>query len=151
MEMITLRTFDNYFTANILLARLQDEGINCELKDEYTVTIDPLLSNAIGGIKLAVYQSQVGRAEELLHKYHAENVQNALCPDCKAVAIDEEIRPVNSLLAKIFNKLFKKYEMPLETVYYCKNCNWESRVLPIETQQLNQHEDFSDAETVKNL
>jgi len=151
MEMITLRTFDNYFTANILLARLQDEGINCELKDEYTVTIDPLLSNAIGGIKLAVHQSQVGRAEDLLRKYHAENVKNAICPDCKTVALDEEIRPVNSLLAKIFNKIFRKYEMPLETVYYCKNCNWESRVLPIETQQLNQHDDFLHTETADKL
>ena len=31
-----------------------------------TVTIDPILSNAIGGIKPTVYESQVERAAELL-------------------------------------------------------------------------------------
>ncbi len=32
----------------------EEEGINCWLKDENTVTIDPILTNAIGGIKLMV-------------------------------------------------------------------------------------------------
>ncbi len=54
MNMVTLRTFDNYFLANITLTRLQNAGINCFLKDEHTVTMDPILSNAIGGIKLVV-------------------------------------------------------------------------------------------------
>jgi hypothetical protein len=45
---------------------LQDAGINCHLKDEYTITIDPLLSPALGGIKLMVAGSQLERALELL-------------------------------------------------------------------------------------
>lgn len=143
MEMIVIRSFDNYFSANIVLARLQDEGINCDLRDEYTVTIDPLLSNAIGGIKLAVHASQIERAEELLRKYHAESVKNAICPECKMAAIDEEIRPVTSILARLFNKIFPKYEMPLETVFFCKNCNWESKILPLESLHLNEHDDIS--------
>lgn len=48
MQPVIIRTFDNYFSANIILTRLQDSGIRCFLKDEYTVTIDPILSNAIG-------------------------------------------------------------------------------------------------------
>jgi len=45
---------------------LQDSDINCHLKDEYTITIDPLLSPALGGIKLMVARPQVERALELL-------------------------------------------------------------------------------------
>jgi hypothetical protein len=47
---------------------LQDSGINCHLKDEYTITIDPLLSPALGGIKLMVARPQVVRALELLEE-----------------------------------------------------------------------------------
>ena len=54
MELITIRTFNNYFSANILLTKLRDAGIQCYLKDEYTVTMDPLLTNAVGGIKLVI-------------------------------------------------------------------------------------------------
>ena len=65
-EFVEVRAFDNYIYAHIVLARLQDAGINCHLKDEFTITIDPLLSPALGGIKLMVMAAQVDRALELL-------------------------------------------------------------------------------------
>ena len=52
MELVTVRTFNNYISANILLAKLRNGGIECYLKDEYTVTMDPFLTNAVGGIKV---------------------------------------------------------------------------------------------------
>ena len=61
-----IRSFDNYIQANIQMGMLHDQGINCHLQDEYTITIDPLLSPAIGGMKLMVYESQVSRALQLL-------------------------------------------------------------------------------------
>ena len=32
MEMVTLRSFDNYFAAHILLSRLEEAGIHCFFK-----------------------------------------------------------------------------------------------------------------------
>ena len=66
MDFIQIRSFDNYISAHIVMSMLQDDGINCHLKDEYTLTIDPFLSPALGGIKLMVADSQVERALELL-------------------------------------------------------------------------------------
>jgi type III secretory pathway lipoprotein EscJ len=66
MSFIQVRSFDNYIEANIVLNMLQHYDINCHLKDEYTVTIDPFLSPALGGMKLMVHHSQVERAMELL-------------------------------------------------------------------------------------
>ena len=57
---------DLYVKAHIDKGMLEEESISCFLQDEYTVTIDPLLSNAVGGIKLLVHQAQVARAEEIL-------------------------------------------------------------------------------------
>lgn len=66
MEFFVLATYDNYISAHITMGRLQEEGIICWLKDENTVTIDPLLSIAIGGIKLMVARHQEERARHLL-------------------------------------------------------------------------------------
>jgi hypothetical protein len=66
MRYVLLRSFDNYISAHIAFGRLKEEFINCYLQDEYTVTIDPLLTNAVGGIKLMVADSQAERAEEIL-------------------------------------------------------------------------------------
>ena len=66
MSFVELCSFDNYITANITLGMLHEAGINCHLKDEFTVTIDPLLSPALGGIKIMVYAPQLQRASELL-------------------------------------------------------------------------------------
>jgi hypothetical protein len=68
MNYIQVRTFDNYIHANIQLGMLQDKGINCHLADEYIITLDPLLSPAIGGMKLMVYETQADRAMTLLEE-----------------------------------------------------------------------------------
>lgn len=68
MKFIQLQSFDNYFEAHIVMGSLQEENITCWLKDEYSVTIDPLLLNAIGGIKLMVPEAQAERAWSLLQE-----------------------------------------------------------------------------------
>lgn len=74
MDFILLRRYDNYIPAHITLGRLQEEGINCWLKDEYSVTIDPFLSNAIGGIKLMVAAAQAERAASLLEGWDKQEI-----------------------------------------------------------------------------
>ena len=67
-KFVLLRSYDNYIPAHIAMGLLREEFINCHLQDEYSVTIDPFLSNAIGGIKLMVAESQLERAREILEK-----------------------------------------------------------------------------------
>ena len=73
--MVIIRTFQNYFSAHIALTKLRDAGINCFLKDEFTVTVDPILSNAVGGIKLVVVNEQAEEAIELLKEVLQEQVK----------------------------------------------------------------------------
>jgi hypothetical protein len=63
---IPIAAFDNYVSAHIAMGRLEEQGIRCWLKDENTVTIDPLLNYAVGGIKLMVSSVQAERAVSLL-------------------------------------------------------------------------------------
>jgi hypothetical protein len=99
-----LRTFDNFFPANILLTRLQSDGIESYLMDENTVTIDPLLSNAIGGIKLMVRADQESLARELLRRYDAgTGLPAATCPQCGSsdIGINTEMTPEEWLDAAV--------------------------------------------------
>ena len=72
MKFVLLRSFDNYISAHIALSMLQDAGINCHLENENSVTIDPFLSPAIGGIRLMVYSTQSARAAGLLSEVDAK-------------------------------------------------------------------------------
>lgn len=66
MSFVKITSFDNYIPANLALQRLQEEGINCYLENETTVTLGPFLSNLIGGIGLMVHELQQERAREIL-------------------------------------------------------------------------------------
>ena len=68
MSFFCIRRFDTYVPAHIALAKLREAGIEAHLQDEHTVTIDPLLSLAVGGIKLFVPNEAVEKAEKLLNE-----------------------------------------------------------------------------------
>jgi Putative prokaryotic signal transducing protein len=131
METTVIHHFDNYFSANIILAKLENEGIRCELIDELSTTIYPALGNAIGGVKLSVDNRQIERAIFLLQQYQEEYVASAVCPMCRrtTITMTNEKVPV-TLLIKFFKLLSKKYTVPLERIYKCITCHYRSKVLP---------------------
>jgi hypothetical protein len=69
-NLITVATFTYPHQVAILIAMLESEGIECYSKDGNTVQVDPLLSNAIGGIKLQVRQTDEERANEIVEEYY---------------------------------------------------------------------------------
>ena len=69
MEYEILQTFNNYIDAHIVKGRLEAEGIHCWLKDEHlsAIIVDPILTNAIAGIKLMVKREDLKKAIEILN------------------------------------------------------------------------------------
>ena len=80
MNFIAIRSYDNYIPAHIAMGRLKEEFINCHLVNENSVTIDPFLSNAIGGIKLMVAETQAKRAIELLDENDTQTDHSSAFP-----------------------------------------------------------------------
>ncbi len=68
-DFVTVKTFWSSYQANIVKSFLENEGITCFLKDELTVNADPLITNAIGGVKLQVPSSEYELAYSLLDEY----------------------------------------------------------------------------------
>ena len=74
MKLVTVKKFDDYISAYLVLGRLKEENIVCHLQDEYTITTAPFLSTISGGIKLMVPEIQEKRAVELLTQWKNEQV-----------------------------------------------------------------------------
>ena len=129
--MVVLRTFDNYFSANILLTRLQDAGVECFLFDENTVTMGPILSNAIGRIKLVTRKENAVAANELLKSFDREYMQNAICPLCgSSDFIQIPKKETKNMLTAMLTWIFSSYAIAPDQVYHCRKCGYENEELP---------------------
>jgi predicted RNA-binding Zn-ribbon protein involved in translation (DUF1610 family) len=127
MSYAVLESFTNYVDAHIILGRLQEEGIDCWLKNENTTTIMPIWTTAIGGIQLMVNQTQFERASTLLANIIAEKRKNVLCPKCgsnEVEFINTMRKPVNWLSAAATFFLGDFAVMP-EQRYHCFHCGEE--------------------------
>jgi predicted RNA-binding Zn-ribbon protein involved in translation (DUF1610 family) len=127
MNFVLLQSYDNYVSAHIAMGRLEEDGINCWLKDENTVTIDPILSNAIGGIKLMVESTQAERAAGILKEIELQHKATITCPQCGSHNIElvSTPRKTSNWIMAIFGFLFTNYALSAEKVNHCFDCGNE--------------------------
>lgn len=132
MPFSTIYSFDNYIDAQLCLQQLQNENINCWLKDEHTVTIDPLLTNAIGGIKLMVHETQKDRATDLLRTILNKAKENRACPYCGSFNVEYIFsnRKASNWFSAIFTYLLGGYALASEKMYHCFDCEKEFSEIP---------------------
>jgi DNA-directed RNA polymerase subunit RPC12/RpoP len=124
MELVPVRSFDSYIEANILMGRLEQENIVCCLLNEHSVTINPALSNAVGGIKLCVASVQLARCKKLLESF--ENLQIE-CPQCRSSIIKDVKRqtlPAN-FIEKALIFILGNAALPEKTIHVCVDCGNE--------------------------
>jgi hypothetical protein len=127
VNFILIQTYDNYVSAHIAMGALEEEGINCWLQDENTVTINPILSNAVGGIKLMVAETQAERAVNLLNELAIEYKKTIKCPRCgssNVELVNTPRKPSNWVFA-LFGWLFGNYALTGDKVNHCFDCGNE--------------------------
>ena len=113
-----LASFEYVADVQIVKGKLESEGIPVFLRDENTLNSDPLISNAIGGVKLLVYASDKDMAIDIyndIRAYAQDSFGNPIvCPNCKA----QKSEPYYNRKG-IFYKLFPFFE---KRKYKCLNC-----------------------------
>ena len=114
----TMATFEYPADAQIIKGKLESEGIPVFLKDENTLNSDPIISDAIGGVKLQVYTKDKERALEIYNQIRAYALDDygepIVCPNCKAQKSEAYYERKG-----IFYKLFPFFE---KRKYKCLNC-----------------------------
>nr|WP_321232646.1 DUF2007 domain-containing protein [uncultured Psychroserpens sp.] len=114
-----LATFPYSTEAQITKSKLEAEGISVMLLDEKTVDSDPLISQAIGGVKLLVSNDDIEKAIQIYNEirpYELDINGNPIpCPSCTSNHI--LIAPLER--KNIFHMLFPFFE---KTKHICNNC-----------------------------
>ncbi len=115
----------------MILSRLEQEGIKAYLQDEHTVTIDPIISNAIGGIKLMVYTDQLARAVELILGFEEAYNKAGACPNCHSTNVRFLIEPETSRnwFKSMVEKFSGTYGTGSKGIYHCYDCGTEFQEL----------------------
>lgn len=126
LERVTVKTFDTSVNAHLFRIELENEGIESFIYDEETITMDPLMSNAIGGIKVKINAKDIERTKEFLAKREEEN--NPPCPNCGSKRIMTNFRSFKSasgIISAIAAFLFTIFPPMFKTVNKCLDCNHE--------------------------
>jgi len=111
----------------MVLQRLEEEGIRPYLENEYTVTIDPILTNAIGGIRLMVPKEQLPRALELMDQFEKDYKHAAACPRCGSVNVHyiTQTKHAANWISAFISWIFGSYAVAVKKVYHCFDCEHE--------------------------
>ena len=113
-----LGSFEYVADVQVIKSKLESEGIPVFLRDENTLNMDPLISSAIGGVKLSVYSKDKERAQEIYNEIRPYAIDDSglpvMCPNCKA-SRSEVYYSRKSLLHKLFPFLEEKK-------YKCTKC-----------------------------
>ena len=86
-----LAVFEYSTEAQITKTKLESENIRTLLADEKTIDTDPLISQAIGGVKLFVHNDDFNRAVEIYNAIRAyrkdKNGNEIHCINCNSTRI----------------------------------------------------------------
>jgi len=131
----TIARFQYATEAQIIKGRLEADGIEVFLSDNLTIDTDPLISNAIGGVKLKVLSYQAEEAEDILNainKFSLDNEWRAIkCPNCNSEKVElySTIKDAKALFAFIFAFIVNIFTtaLPIYTKhkYRCNACKTE--------------------------
>ena len=133
MNFKQIASYDNFLVANMTLGLLQENNINCHLKDENIVTVDPLLNPAVGGIKLMVDENDYDTALGLLKDAETAYLKEVPCPYCKScsLVVEEKISNPGSFWGKLKNLVAYGQEATYKKMYRCQNCKSLLTELPL--------------------
>lgn len=127
----TIARFQYSSEAQIIKGRLEADGIQVFMSDNLTIDTDPLVSNAIGGVKLKVLSHQAMKAQHILEtirKYSIDDEGNTInCPNCDSNKIElfSTIKDAKSLFWFIFGVLFSSLPFYTKHKYRCEDCKTE--------------------------
>ena len=115
----TLAVFEYSTEAHLVKSKLDSEGFKTMLMDEKTIDSDPLISQAIGGVKLQVHNDDLDRALAIYNEIRSyqkdENGNDIICENCSST----QILVAPSSRRNVFFMLFPFFE---KTKHICNNC-----------------------------
>lgn len=127
----TIAKYQYSSEAQIIKGRLESDGIQVFLSDNLTIDTDPLVSNAIGGVKLKVLTEDVIKAKHILssiEQYSVDDEGNPItCPNCNKTEVQlfSTITDLKSFFAFLLGFLSGTLPFYSKDKYRCTICETE--------------------------
>ncbi|MBR9913212.1 MAG: DUF2007 domain-containing protein [Algicola sp.] len=127
----TIARFQYTTEAQIIKGRLEAEGIEVFLQDHMTIDTDPLVSHAIGGVKMKVRAEDAMKAQHILSMikpYALDDEGNPIrCPNCQSEKAElvSTITDLKSFFAFLIGFLSGTLPFHTRYKYKCENCQTE--------------------------
>ncbi|MDF2433519.1 MAG: hypothetical protein JWP44_3150 [Mucilaginibacter sp.] len=127
-------TFESYYDpmlAHIVRSRLEANGISCFIADENTIGANPLYNQAVGGIKIKIFERDLQRCREILategdlHEqdhFEIDDETNTyvVCPFCASTNVSNISADNESGLLDSFINLVNPFNS--QKNWHCNNC-----------------------------
>ncbi|MDD2540625.1 MAG: DUF2007 domain-containing protein [Desulfuromonadaceae bacterium] len=101
-NLVTIGRYSTPYEAHMVKSRLESEGIPAFIADEYTIGINWLYSNALGGVKVRVPAPLASEALQILapeiEPSATYNVEAEACPECGSKNTEDFLDKRNSFL-----------------------------------------------------
>jgi hypothetical protein len=132
-KIVVYNTYYNPIEANIIKSKLEDSEIPCFLTDENISTIQPLFNQAVGGVKLNVFEKDIPQINELLADIvqldvdYQTNENEIVCENCKSenVSYGQATKERFSWWVTIVSLLLFVYPFKVNKCYHCYDCGHE--------------------------
>lgn len=135
-RIIVYSTYYNPIEANIVKSRLEDSDIPCFLTDENVATINPLYNQAIGGVKLNVFEKDVERINLLLSEDQRQleveeeaitTEEQICCEKCGStnVGFGQATKKRFSWWVTLLSLVLIVYPFKANNCYHCYDCGHE--------------------------
>ncbi len=130
----TVAIFQYSAEALIIKGRLEAEGIQVFMKDMHTIDTDPIVSNAIGGVKIRVNAKDEALALQVLEgieKYSTDATKSSiLCPKCngKKIILATTIDSFKALIFFLFGFILFLLPIYQKMKYRCSDCGQEFNI-----------------------
>ena len=130
-SLIEIANYQFSSEAYLFKGKLESEGIEVFLQNENTINTDPLLSTALGGVKLFVNSEDVLQSRQILDsipEYSVDDKGELLsCPNCgsQKIIVTTTIKDIKSFLAFIYGLLTLSMPLFSKQKYKCESCNFE--------------------------
>lgn len=136
-KIVWYSTFYNSIEAHIVRTKLEDSGFHCFLTDENISTINPLYNQAVGGIKLMVFERDTADIDLLLSEDDVLKIDDAkpsndtdvikTCEKCGStnVGFGQATKGRYSWWVTIVSLMFAVYPFKVNKCFHCYNCGHE--------------------------
>ena len=127
-------TFESYYDpmlAHIVRTRLEANGISCFIADENTIGANPLYNQAVGGVKIKIFERDLERCREILSSegdlheqdhFEIDDETNTyvVCPFCASTNVSNIIKDEEDNLLSSLSNLLNPFQTAKN--WHCNNC-----------------------------